>query len=280
MIATLTVRRLRSVDVAALARVLGRAYESQKILNAGCARTFIRAGWQRLSRIWNGEPVGMVVGYDYGPIAYVSQMAVDPSVQGRGIGTQLMDGLTAWADTCGFTALELDATVAGAPLYARYGFETAGHTVVYDSVARGGQRRAARRFAATDREAVLAADARAFGGDRSDVLSQLVGVASNITLVSGLPGAADGYAVAQLHSDVLGPVVAPHEAAAARLIDAARACLPALHRISLPSENRAAHAIIAARGYRCAKSLAHMVRGRRPRAARKTLFARINLGQG
>lgn len=280
MIATLTVRRLRSVDVAALAGVLARAYESQQNFERRLRSYLHSASVATFVADLDGEPVGMVVGNDYGPIAYVSQMAVDPSFQGRGIGAQLMDGLTAWADSCGFAALELDATAAGAPLYARYGFATAGQTVVYHAVTRGGDMRAARRFAAADRAALFAADARAFGADRSDVLRQLVGVAPNVVLVSGPPGAVDGYAVAQVHSDALGPVVAPDAAAAARLLDAARAYLPALHRISLPSENRAAHAIVTARNYRSAKSLAHMVRGKRPRAARRSIFARINLGQG
>lgn len=280
MIATLTVRRLRTADVAALARVLGRAYESQQNFERRL-RTYLEArGVATFVADLDGEPVGMVVGNDYGPIAYVSQMAVDPIFQRRGIGARLMDGLTAWADSCGFMALELDATAAGEPLYARYGFTTAGQTIVYHAVTRGGERRAARRFCAGDRDAVLAADARAFGADRSDVLRHIVGVAPNVAFVSGPVGNVHGYAVAQMHSDVLGPVVAPHAAAAAHLIDAARAYLPALHRISLPSDNRAAHAIVAARGYRCEKSLAHMVRGRRPRAARQSLFARINLGQG
>ncbi len=280
MIATLTVRRLHSTDVAALARVLRRAYESEQNFERRLRSYLHLRDMETFVADLDGEPVGMVVANDYGPTAYVSQMAVDPTFQGRGIGTQLMDGLTGWADSWGFAALELDATAAGEPLYARYGFVTKGQTVVYHAVKRGGEMRAARRYVAADREAVLAADARAFGADRGEVLAQLVGVASNVTLVDGPRGAPDGYAVAQLHSDAIGPVVAPHATAAARLIDAARAFLPAAHRISLPSENRAAAAIVTARDYRCAKSLAHMVRGRRPRAARQALFARINLGQG
>jgi len=56
--------------------------------------------------------------------------------------------------------------------------------------------------------------------------------------------------------------------------------LPLTHRVSLPSENPTARALVVARGYHFGRSLAHMIRGTRPPADRETLFVRINLGQG
>jgi hypothetical protein len=64
------------------------------------------------------------------------------------------------------------------------------------------------------------------------------------------------------------------------LIDASRARLSPTHRLNVPSGNRAAQAILTARGYRFLRSLAHMLLGTPPHAARDRLFARINLGLG
>jgi len=280
MTAVVTIRSLRAADITVLGGVLARAYESEQNFELRLEAYLQMRAVATFVADLDGKPVGMVVGNDYGPVAYVSQMAVEPALQRRGIGTALMAGLTAWADERRFAAIELDATPSGAPLYARFGFLKAGQTSVYHAVARGGDVRAARPYAAADREALFAADSRGFGADRRDVLRLLIDSAHNAVVVTGPPGAVDGYAVAQPRAELLGPVVASSAAGAARLIDAARTYLPARHRMSVPSDNRMARAIVAASGYRLSRSLAHMIRGTRPRAARQTLFARINLGQG
>jgi GNAT superfamily N-acetyltransferase len=280
MIAALTIRALRAPDVKPLAGVLARAYESphnfelplQGYLQRRAAATFVAD--------LDGRPIGLVIGNDYGATAYVSMMGVDPLIQHRGIGRALMDALLAWTRERRFAAIELDATPAGAALYARCGFVEAGQTLVYGAAVRGGDARGARPYAAGDCAAVLAADRRAFGADRSDVLRPLLESTVNAVFVSGARGTVDGVAVAQPRSELLGPVVAPDIAAATRLIDASRARLPVTHRLNVPSGNRAVQALLAAREYRFTRALAHMLFGTPPQAARDRLFARINLGHG
>jgi ribosomal-protein-alanine N-acetyltransferase len=274
------IRPMRAADIAQLTGVLARAYQSDQnfelrlnsYLQMRSVATFVAE--------WGGKPVGMVVGNDYGPSAYVSQMAVDPPLQRRGIGSALMRSLIAWTREHGFAAVELDATPAGAPLYEQYGFAACGATLVYATASGGGYPGAARRYAPGDRAAVFAADARAFGADRSDVLRLLLDAPRNNVFVSGRPGNVTGYAVAQPGPGLLGPVVVPESLAAAQLIDAARASLGPPHRVNIPSENPAMVAIVGARGYVYARSLAHMIRGRPPVRDGGALFARINLGQG
>jgi hypothetical protein len=228
----------------------------------------------------DGVPVGMVVGNAYGPLAYVSQMAVDPSLQRRGIGARLMDALTAWADTHAFAAIELDATPAGAPLYARYGFLAADRTDVYAAAGAAFWPTLARKYVPADRPGIMAADARAFGGDRSEVLGQLIDDAPEAVVVHVDEGRLQGYAIAQPRPQLLGPVVAGDARHAAQLVDAARGLMPSEHRINVPSANRAVAALVTGRGYRLLRSLDHMVRGTPPGGDRQRLFARINLGQG
>jgi predicted N-acetyltransferase YhbS len=281
MTATALIRSMRASDVPELAAVLARAYQTDQnfewrlgsYLRMRAVATFVAE--------CDGKPVGMVVGNDYGPSAYVSQMAVDPVLQRRKIGSALMDALIAWCDARGFAGIELDATPSGAPLYARHGFVAVGETRLYTATRAGGDARAARRYLAADRDGVLAADADAFGADRSDVIRLLLDEPQNAAFViGGGRRNVSGYAVAQPITGLLGPVIAPAPNAAAQLIDAARAHLSIAHRIAFPSDNAAAGPILTARGYRCQHSLAHMVRGARPAAAQLKFYARINLGQG
>jgi len=86
--------------------------------------------------------------------------------------------------------------------------------------------------------------------------------------------------VRALRAELIGPVIAPNAAIAARLIRAAHARLPVPHRISVPSENCEAAEILIAQGFRYTRSLRHMVRGLPPVAARERIYARTNLGQG
>ncbi len=122
MIATPTIRALRADDAAVLAGVVSRAYTASDTSAARLAAYLrMRKGATFVAQC-AGVAAGMVVGNDYGPVAYVAQMAVEPVLARRGIGTALMEALIAWADRQGFAAVELAATAAGAPLYARYGF--------------------------------------------------------------------------------------------------------------------------------------------------------------
>ncbi|KAK6002575.1 hypothetical protein QM012_001325 [Aureobasidium pullulans] len=56
------------------------------------------------------------------PYLYLKVLAIDPAYQRRGVGSLLLDHGLAIADRCGIQAY-LEATKAGRPLYARYGFE-------------------------------------------------------------------------------------------------------------------------------------------------------------
>ncbi len=280
------VRPLRAADIGTLAGVLNRAYHSEQNAELRLRASIDTPAFATFVAVLDGVPVGMVIGNHYGRSAYVSQMAVEPAFQRRGIATRLMDELSAWAQECRFEAVELDATTAGAPLYARYGFGAAGHTDVYASelgtagtLAAAGTARA-RPYDRVERDAVFAADRVAFGADRCVVLGLLLDAMPEAVRVIGSAGRIDGYAVAQVRPQVLGPVVAPDAAAASALILAARQLLPAVHRLQIPAGNLEAAAIVASSGYRRIRSLSHMLHGTLPPGRRERLFARINLGQG
>jgi ribosomal protein S18 acetylase RimI-like enzyme len=72
--------------------------------------------------LWGGEPVGCVVVFEFGPVAWIAMMLVDEAFRGRGIGRALMDRALKHADARGITTVRLDATPLGQPLYEKLGF--------------------------------------------------------------------------------------------------------------------------------------------------------------
>lgn len=281
MIEQVAVRPLRAGDVGALDGVLTRAY----------GRSFARrlASYLEMESLgtfvaeYDGNPVGMVIGTDYGPLAYVGQMAVDPPFQRRGIASALMTRLIAWVDRRGFAAAELDATPAGEPLYARFGFVAAGRTDVYERRPAGVRSSVgARAYAAADRAEILALDACAFGADRSEVIGALLDEAAESVVVAdgGERGGIAGYAVAQPNDRRLGPVIATDTRMASELIAAAGVHLRSGHVVGVPSGNPAVAALMADHGYHLVRSLSHMIRATVAPRGRPHVFARINLGQG
>ena len=309
MNAAVTIRPLRTADIGVLSGVLNRAYRSEQNAELRLRAAVGVSAFATFVAICDGVPVGMVIGNHYGRSAYVSQMAVEPAFQRRGIASRLMDELSVWADDCKFEGVELDATPAGVPLYARYGFITVDRTDVYVSAAgaiaatpagqvpalAAGERgttahhhaprepvtdEAVRPYDSVEQAAVLAVDRAAFGADRSAVLGLLLDAMPEAVRVIGSAGRIDGYAIAQVRPQMLGPVVAPNARAAGGLIAAATRLLPPVHRLQIPADNLAAARIFADSGYVLVRSLPHMVRGTLPVGHRGRLFARINLGQG
>lgn len=78
-----------------------------------------------VSLLRDGEVVGMgrIVG-DGGCFHFVVDIAVDPALQGRGLGKRIMDALDAWlrANAEPTTHVSLFADGDAKHLYARYGF--------------------------------------------------------------------------------------------------------------------------------------------------------------
>jgi predicted N-acetyltransferase YhbS len=71
---------------------------------------------------WDGEPVGCVMVFEFGAVAWIAMMLVDESFRGRGIGRALMDRALAHLDAKSVPTVRLDATPLGQPLYEKLGF--------------------------------------------------------------------------------------------------------------------------------------------------------------
>lgn len=95
---------------------------------------YLRNGGEFLVGTWEGRVVAMgAFRKTSTEAAQVTRMRVEPGLQGRGFGQQLLDALEHRATELGYTTLHLDTTVqqkAAQRLYARNGYREVGHTKV------------------------------------------------------------------------------------------------------------------------------------------------------
>ena len=274
----MTIGPLRRADIPVLDRILCAAYGSIGSVAKRLERYAVAQRVATFVASCDGAPVGCVFASDYGTVAYVSLMGVDPAGQRRGVGTTLFAALIAWADARGFASVQLDATPDGARLYERFAFFDDGETVVFDGVGRAADRAlapAVRPARHADLDAMWRADRDAFGADRAEVIGQLCADPTNAVFV------ADRGAFAVAQAEAIGPLVAATPDIAAALFDASSAARPGdALRFVAPSDNPKALALASSRGFVERRRLAHMAYGARSSGDRKQLFARINLGQG
>jgi len=99
----------------------------------------MEAGWNQVAADWavffrhgtvfgavaEGRLIGTAAALPYGAFGWVSMVLVTPACRGRGVATGLVAACVAHHRAAG-SAMLLDATPAGAPVYARLGFRTLG----------------------------------------------------------------------------------------------------------------------------------------------------------
>ena len=211
-----------------------------------------------------GELVGTVGAVDYGAVAYIGLMAVDPALQRRGIARRLVEHLLAQLDARKCERILLDATDSGAPLYESFGFVDDARARVFEL-----------RSMTADEDVVgdveissqaelseLASfDEASFGASREKLLGALLELYRDRLLVArDGAGRLQGYLFAR--DPTLGPWVAENREVAAALLNAALR-LPYSHtpHVMVPRSNEAATELLVGRGFVEQRSLRHMRRG-------------------
>ncbi len=181
---------------------------------------------------------GVVVLTRYGPdLASIGMMLVAARYERRGLGRALMEhAVRAAGDDATVT---LFATSMGRPLYEKLGFALVRDSVSFIGEFRpdprsadsgkpgapagtlpGGAGGVIREGTLDDLAAIFAADLAAFGADRAHILRPVAELADRISVLDA-GGAVTGYAIGwrnDVASTVIGPLLAPDDAAARRLV--------------------------------------------------------------
>jgi len=247
----------------------------------------------------DGGLAGCVVLARYGPdLGSVGMMLVAARYGRRGLGRALMEHLLAEA---GAATVTLFATDQGRPLYEKLGFRIIRRNVAFVGAFRpepgaghpGAERPGAggpgaggpaagppvRPAADADMPAILGVDKAAFGADRSRLLLRLPAFAERLLVFETADGIA-GYAAAWRNESatVIGPVVAPDDAAACQLITGLAAQARGPVRLDLDPDRPELPRWAFARGLQPVSRHAVMARGDwRPRGAPDHLFAPISV---
>lgn len=170
----------------------------------------------------DGRIVGTAGAACYGTaLAWVCMVLVDPKSRGHGLGTRLMEAVLARLGDV--SAVGLDATPQGRPVYAKLGFAEAG---TFLRMGTDGDRRSsaegpATPLAAGDLDAVLGLDREVFGADRGEVLRWAFAQAPAWCVRDGDRLTAYCFARGGQHSHHVGPVVAASDESARGVLMAA-----------------------------------------------------------
>jgi len=267
--ATLRLREMTSADIPAGMRLKDLAGWNQTA-----------ADWQRfLERSPRGCFVAEVHAQVRGTVAtipyddrfaWIGMVLVEPEYRGRGIGTTLLEKAIEYLDGLNLSALKLDATPQGKPLYEKRGFRSE-----YE-IGRWSLRRspaqaptpsptAARAPVSPELlERICEFDREIFGADRSFLLRSLHEQAPDLTQVILNAGAPAGYAFGRRGSfaDHLGPWTAADASTARALLDGFLARSSREVRIAdcLEAHPAAGHLLRSA-GFSHARPLIRMFRG-------------------
>lgn len=186
------------------------------------------SGWDQVARDWerflaaeppaagvairSGTVIGTVATLRYGAgFAWIGMVLVDPSAQGQGLGTSLVNyALDALRDVA---AARLDATAAGRPLYLKHGFVDESHLrrMECSAVSLGDYSYPEIvPMTSTDLPDVRAMDERVFGAPRGSLLEWMYAGAPEYAVLARRNGKLAGYAFGrQGHQFAhLGPIVA------------------------------------------------------------------------
>jgi GNAT superfamily N-acetyltransferase len=218
-------RRLTLDDVSAGARLTAVAFGGAP--REARVRRYLELepeGWFAVEEDAALVAMGGVV--QFGELAWLGLMVVDPGHQRAGLGRTVARAAIDWAHGRGCTTIRLIATPAGTPLYRQLGFVPDGESQELIGVPRPlpapTERPSVHPWCARDTVEVARFDAPAFGTDRSRLLAAYAREFSGSAWVARDDSdAVNGFLVVQDES--IGPWCASDEHVAGQLLDVALA---------------------------------------------------------
>ena len=210
---TITVRPLNETDLDVADTIAVAAFKAPRSRKAEIQK-YLRLqpdGWMLV--LLDDKSVGLGGLVNYGAFAYLGMMSVLPSVQGKGVGKELMKYLVKWAEERECPAVLLDATESGSFLYKQFGFVEVNRTAQWrrDGTSEKVPFRQANsnltEILAIDLPALATFDAPYFGAERRGVFAEMLNSYPQRAFVTrDESGLVSGYLFAQQSS--IGPWVA------------------------------------------------------------------------
>ena len=216
-------RRLTLDDVVPGARLTAAAFGGEP--RESRLRRYLQLepeGWFVLEDA--GALVALGGAVQFGTLAWLGLMVVDPARQRQGLGRTVARAAIEWAQRRGCATIRLIATPEGIPLYRQLGFVPDGDSHELSGVPRplppAGEPSSVRRWESGDTDEVARFDAPAFGADRSRVLATYAREFSESAWVAR-DGRARVCGFILVQEDSVGPWCAVDDRVAGQLLDVA-----------------------------------------------------------
>lgn len=194
-----------------------------------------------------GEIISCIGLFLFGRLASIGLVIVDKDYKRLGLGRRMVNACISKTDES--TAIRLCATKEGLPLYEKAGFHQAGSVRKYSC--HGFQPIEKRyhlvaeltAFREQDFQELAAADLAAFGGDRTNLLQQLIYTSEECVIARNNEGHLIGYGLSvQTPANLkFGPIIAPSPDVAAQFINRLAAGKQGPMRIDIPGEHTSLH---------------------------------------
>lgn len=257
-----------------------------------------QAGWNQTEADWrlflDADPAGSFVADVAGTVvgtvativyenrlAWIGMMLVDPQFRRRGIGEGLMKASLEYLEARGVPVVGLDATPMGRPLYERLGFvpESELNRWAFDRpVSHLPVKNVDSLPESSALASVFVSDRETFGVDRSALLSSIFQAAPArvVTLETGTSSPSYAFARHGTHADHLGAWVADDASTAAAVLEGVlERTGPGRMIADVPAAHPWAGRLLEARGFRVARDLTRMYRGKPDYPARSERICAI-----
>ncbi|MEG7335132.1 GNAT family N-acetyltransferase [Bacillus sp. 0102A] len=194
-----------------------------------------------------GDIISCIGLFLFGRLASIGLVIVDKEYKRLGLGRRMVNACISQTDES--TTIRLCATKEGLPLYEKTGFHTAGSVRKYSChsfqpIEKQDHLDAELApFREQDFQELAAADLAAFGGDRSNLMQQLISTSKECIIARNNKGQLIGYGLSvQTPANLkFGPLIAPSSDVAARLINRLAVGKQGPMRIDIPAEHTTLH---------------------------------------
>ena len=123
-----------------------------------------------------GEELGMVVTVNFGDIAWIGNLVVQPETRGRGIGAALMQHAIDYLESTGTKSIRLDGVPRAVPLYRRLGFRDEYWSLRYTGTATRHSENTCKPMMKENLGAVSELDLSVFKAPRREILEYVYGL--------------------------------------------------------------------------------------------------------
>lgn len=177
--------------------------------------------------------VGTAATFTFGNVGWIAMILVDPVARGKGVGSAMMQHCLKHLASCGVTAVRLDATDLGKPVYDKLGFVDQLKLTRYQGTLQTNELLEAtpgvkiKAMQPNDLSAIVAMDQASMNTDRQSLLQQLASEVNESglghALVAREAGQLAGYCMARrgANASFIGPCVAVTSDAGLSLLNAA-----------------------------------------------------------